>query len=342
MAFTIYRGTNISHWLSQSDRRGAERRAFFTQQDVERIARLGGGRLDHIRLPVDEEQLWDENGDPDPEAFGLLEAALDWCEAAGLRVVVDLHLLRSHHFLDRETPPLFTDPDALAHFIDLWEQLSDRLGERPTDQVAYELLNEPVARDSDDWNRVAHAVYHVLRAREPGRVIVLGSNWFNQVQTFAQLDVPEDDDLILTFHYYKPMFITHYTAPWWEGGGSYHGPIHYPGRPIADEDLARMDPSLRALIEREGLNRPFSRQTIVEDLAQPLAVREETGLPLYCGEFGCYSRTPTELRLAWYRDILSVFEELDIAWANWDYKGSFGIVDAQGELTPIAEVLLSE
>ncbi|HHE73115.1 MAG TPA: glycoside hydrolase family 5 protein, partial [Chloroflexi bacterium] len=84
MAFTIYRGTNISHWLSQSDRRGAERRAFFTQQDVERIARLGGGRLDHIRLPVDEEQLWDENGDPDPEAFGLLEAALDWCEAAGL------------------------------------------------------------------------------------------------------------------------------------------------------------------------------------------------------------------------------------------------------------------
>lgn len=342
MAFTIYRGTNISHWLSQSDRRGAERRAFFTQQDVELIARLGGGRFDHIRLPVDEEQLWDENGDPDPEAFGLLEAALDWCEAAGLRVVVDLHLLRSHHFLDRETPPLFTDPDALAHFIDLWEQLSDRLEERPTDQVAYELLNEPVARDPDDWNRVAHAVYHVLRAREPARVIVLGSNWFNQVQTFAQLDVPEDDDLILTFHYYKPMFITHYTAPWWEGGGSYHGPIHYPGRPIADEDLARMDPALRELIEREGLNRPFSRQTIVEDLAQPLAVREETGLPLYCGEFGCYSRTPTELRLAWYRDILSVFEELDIAWANWDYKGDFGIVDAQGELTPIAEVLLDE
>ncbi len=342
MAFTIYRGTNISHWLSQSDRRGAERRAFFTQQDVELIARLGGGRFDHIRLPVDEEQLWDENGDPDPEAFGLLEAALDWCEAAGLRVVVDLHLLRSHHFLDRETPPLFTDPDALAHFIDLWEQLSDRLEGRPTDQVAYELLNEPVARDPDDWNRVAHAVYHVLRAREPARVIVLGSNWFNQVQTFAQLDVPEDDDLILTFHYYKPMFITHYTAPWWEGGGSYHGPIHYPGRPIADEDLARMDPALRELIEREGLNRPFSRQTIVEDLAQPLAVREETGLPLYCGEFGCYSRTPTELRLAWYRDILSVFEELDIAWANWDYKGDFGIVDAQGELTPIAEVLLGE
>lgn len=340
MAFVIHRGTNISHWLSQSDRRGAERRAFFTQEDVERIASLGGGRFDHIRLPIDEEQMWDDNGDPDDEAFGLLESALDWCEAAGLRVVVDLHLLRSHHFLDRETPLLFTDSDALAHFIDLWEQLSDRLGERSTDQVAYELLNEPVARDPGDWNRVAHAVYHAIRAREPGRVIVLGSNWFNQPQTFQELDVPEDDDLILTFHYYRPMFITHYTAPWWEGGGSYHGPVHYPGQPIAEEDLARVDPALRELIEREGLNRPFTRETIVEDLAQPLAVREETGLPLYCGEFGCYERTPTELRLAWYRDILSVFEALDIAWANWDYKGSFGIVDMQGELTPIASVLL--
>ncbi|MEO0334669.1 MAG: hypothetical protein AAF223_23850, partial [Bacteroidota bacterium] len=27
--FTLHKGTNISHWLSQSGRRGAERQAFF-------------------------------------------------------------------------------------------------------------------------------------------------------------------------------------------------------------------------------------------------------------------------------------------------------------------------
>ncbi len=105
MAFTIKRGTNISHWLSQSQRRGDERLAFFTERDVQRIAEMGGGKLDHIRLPVDEEQLWDADGEKDAEAFELLESALDWCEDAGLRAIVDLHILRTHYFLDKTDPP---------------------------------------------------------------------------------------------------------------------------------------------------------------------------------------------------------------------------------------------
>jgi endoglucanase len=341
MAFTIERGTNISHWLSQSQRRGRERERFFTEQDVQRIATLGGGRLDHIRLPVDEEQLFDASGDKDTEAFELLESALDWCEDAGLRVIVDLHTLRSHHFLDERTPRLYTEPDEEARFVELWRQISDHLDWRAIDLVAYELLNEPVARDPDDWNRVAMAAYRAIRDREPERTIVLGSNWFNQHQTFDELRVPEDDDTILTFHYYHPMFVTHYTAPWWAVGGTYTGPIHYPGQPIGDQDLARLDETLRQEIECNGWNRPFNRQTIVEDVALPLAVAAARGLPLYCGEFGCYERTPDRLRQAWMRDILSVFETYDIAWANWDYKGSFGIVDERGEKTAIAEVLLS-
>ena len=340
MAFEIKRGTNISHWLSQSQRREGERLAFFTERDVHRIATMGGGRFDHIRLPVDEEQLWDEAGEKDTEAFELLDSALDWCEDEGLRAVVDLHILRSHHFLDEQDPRLYTDPDEETRFGGLWRYISDHLDWRSTDLVAYELLNEPVARDPEEWNRVAMAAYQAIREREPERTIVLGSNWFNQPQTFHSLDVPEDDDTILTFHYYRPMLVTHHTAPWWDVGGTYAGPITYPGRPIARRDLRRLDEALRAEIEAQGWNRPFSRETIVEDLAEPLVVRDDLGLPLYCGEFGCYDRTPDPLRIAWYRDMLSVFDEYDIGWANWDYKGSFGIVDANGDPTAIAEALL--
>jgi endoglucanase len=337
MAYKIHRGTNISHWLSQSDRRGAERRAYFTQEDVQRLADMG---LDHLRIPIDEEQMWDADGTPEAEAFALLDNALDWCAEAGLRAIVDLHLLRTHHFLDKEDPPLFADPAEEARFADLWRQLSERLGARDTDLVAYELLNEAVARDPDDWNRVAHAAYSTLREREPTRTIVLGSNWFNQYHTFLKLDVPEDDPhLILTFHYYHPMFITHYTASWWPGG-VYDGPVHYPGRPIAEEDLAQMDPDMRQRIEEEHLNRPFNQAVMCEDLAQPFVVRRRTGLPLYCGEFGCYDHTPDLLRMAWFEDVLAVFDDHDIAWANWDYKGSFGIVDAEGNETAIADALL--
>jgi|GEM_PF-6264040 len=34
-SFRLKRGTNISHWLSQSTRRGKDRAAFFTEKDSE-------------------------------------------------------------------------------------------------------------------------------------------------------------------------------------------------------------------------------------------------------------------------------------------------------------------
>jgi hypothetical protein len=43
--------------------------------------------------------------------------------------------------------------------------------------------------------------------------------------------------------------------------------------------------------------------------------------------------------LAWYRDLLAVFAEKEIAWSNWDYRGSFGLVTAAGAETEIAGVL---
>ncbi len=335
MAFTIGRGTNISHWLSQSQRRGAERKAWFTEEDVERIAGLG---FDHIRLPVDEVQLWDDEGQQIAEAFDLLDAALDWCERVDLRAVVDLHILRSHYFNAKQTPALFTDPAEVHRFVGLWEQLSARLGARATDQVAYELLNEAVAPDPEDWNRVALAAFSAIRALEPERTIVLGSNWFNQHHTFEHLDVPDDGHCILTFHYYFPMLVTHYRAGWWDGG-EYDGPIHYPGVPVADEDLAKLAPDFREQVA--SWNQPHDRATMVVDFREPLAVRQRMGMLLYCGEFGCYDQTPQALRLLWYQDIIQTFKEFDIAWANWDYKGSFGIITPDGQDTGIADVLLA-
>ena len=85
--FAVRRGTNVSHWLSQSRRRGDERRGFFTREDVALAAKLG---FDHLRIPVDEEQLFDESGRPIEEAFALLDAALDWCAEHRLRAIVDL------------------------------------------------------------------------------------------------------------------------------------------------------------------------------------------------------------------------------------------------------------
>lgn len=341
MNIPFHRGTNISHWLSQSDRRGDERRAWFTPEDVRRIADFG---FDHFRLPIDEEQMWDESGRQESEAFDLLEKALDWAELAGLAVVVDLHVLRSHSFGQADEPALFSDPAEGGKLADLWRQLSARLRGRREDRVAYELMNEAVAKDPDDWNRVALLAHRSVREREPERVILLGSNEWNSVFTFDRLQVPDDPHTVLTFHFYHPMFVTHHRAGWSPEGRMYDGPIRYPGPPIAPENLHRVSPPeadrLRVLNLAE-LNKSYDRRSMVADFAKPLAVAARTGCSLYCGEFGVIDKAPVPVRAAWYRDIISAFDEYGIGWANWDYKGQFGIVTPGGESTGIAEVMLA-
>jgi endoglucanase len=341
MDFEISRGTNISHWLSQSQRRGQERRRAFTRDDVRRIADWG---FDHLRLPVDEEQLWDESGRRESEAFDLLQAALDWCAAAGLRSIVDLHILRCHHFNQETVPALYTDDAAARHFANLWRDLSDALAGRPTDAVAYELLNEPVAPDPEDWNRVALAALAAVREREPQRTVVLGSNNFQSCDTFDRLDVPDrqtepGDCLVLSCHFYRPMFVTHYRAPWWRGGCDYDGPVEYPGRPIPEEAFSSLAAD-RQEAWGGALNEHWDREAMLAAFAKPQAVRKKTGRPLYCGEFGCRLVTPEPARTRWYRDLVSVFDELQIAFANWDYRGGFGLVDADGHDTGTAALLL--
>ena len=336
--FVVHRGTNISHWLSQSDRRGEERRQFFTVEDVALIERLG---YDHIRIPVDEEQLWDDEGRPEEEVFDLLLKALDWSQRHGLRVVVDLHILRSHHFNDREKP-LWTDPREQDRFVDLWRQLSERLADRPVDQVAYELMNEAVADDPEDWNRLLARGLAAVREREPERTVVIGSNRWQQVETFDQLRIPEGDpNILLSFHFYTPMALTHYGASW-TPVGRYRGPVRYPGRVVEEQDLVGLPDDLVAAI-RDGRGLDFDRAHFEALLAKPLALALRTGLPLYCGEWGALPAAPRRSRMRWYRDVRSVLEEHGIGWAHWDYKGGFGVVDRDRHIhLDMAQVLLSE
>ena len=331
----LKRGTNISHWLSQSDARGDERRKRFTRDDCRRLADLG---LTHLRLPVDEEQMWSLDNKPEPEAFDLLNTAIDWIFEDGMNVVVDLHILRSHHFNTAEKG-LFNGNLAVSRFAQCWRDLSAALHTRPNNRLAYELMNEAVAENPADWNRVLLAPYRAIRDAEPHRSIVIGSNRWNQVAQYAFLDVPANDpNIILTFHYYDPMLITHYRAPWCPEIATYTGPIQYPGQPVPQEEFNKLPLDIQRCCA--GGNGYADKNTLRASLFWPLAVRARTGLPLYCGEFGVNARAPEAVRRAWSIDFRSVLEELGIAWANWDFRGSFGLYDSHNNETCVLDALI--
>lgn len=324
--FRIHRGTNLSHWLSQYA--GAPRDKFVTEDDFRFIARSG---FDHVRLPVDEKELWDEAGRPNEENFAYLMKALGWARAHGLRVVVDLHTVRSHHFnaVNDGGPAntLFTDPKEQAHFLGLWKQLSARLRDQPVDAVAYEILNEAVADDDEDWNRLVAAAHAEIRAAEPNRVVVIGSNRWQGAWKFPALKVPAGDpNIILSTHNYEPFTFTHYRASW-TPFKIYTGPVQYPGYPMPAAELAKIDAQQpQAVIDQfASARREWNVETIREDLMPAIKRARELGLQLYCGEFGCLPTVPRADRLRYYRDFIGVLESEGVAWANWDYKGNFGL-----------------
>lgn len=323
--FTLKKGTNISHWLSQSNARGEARKNYFTEKDVKYLAGIG---FDHLRIPVDEEQMWKEDGQEDPEAFGLLKNALDWCKKYNLDAVVDLHILRSHHF-NNKIKLLWTKPEAQERFFQCWRDLSKELRNYPVEDVAYELMNEPVAEDPEDWNKLVKRVIPIIREDEPTRIIVIGSNRWQNPDTFDQLYVPENDpNLILSFHMYEPFLLTHHTASW-TGIKDYKGPVNYPGIIVKKEDLEGLPDSVRTAVLRN--KNSYNIDSIRNHISKPIAIAKKYNLPLDCGEWGCLNTVPDEARLQWFRDMVTVLGEKNIAWSTWDYKGSFGIINSKGE-----------
>ena len=190
-------------------------------------------------------------------------------------------------------------------------------------------MNEPVAPDPEDWNKLIAKAVKAIRQLEPDRVVVIGSNRWQTPDNFPHLKVPPGDrNIILSLHTYAPLFFTHHLADW-TSFKTYAGPVQYPGRVVPEADLAaylrtnHMD-SMGEVAEAREV---FNKEKLVEMLQPAIKKAAQLKLPLYCGEFGCLPHVDRGQRLKYYDDIVSAFEENRIAWCNWEYKGDFGILN---------------
>jgi endoglucanase len=76
-------------------------------------------------------------------------------------------------------------------------QLSDILKKYPTNMVAYEVLNEAVAPDHDDWNKLMNKTVAEIRKREPQRMLIIGPNMWQIAPNLQYLKLPEGDKNII-------------------------------------------------------------------------------------------------------------------------------------------------
>ena len=279
----------------------------FREDDFRWMADWG---FDFVRIPACY-TLWIE----DDDVYALDEAMLakvDRVVRLGQRY--DLHIDLNFHRgpgysvnREREEPfNLWKDREALDAFIFHWTTFAKRYQGISSDDLSFNLINEPKNPTPDemtreDHERVIRATVAAIREIDPDRLIIIdGLTWANDpAPELADLDVAQ------SCRAYVPMGISHYEASWVESEGwpepTWPGALHH-GEPY----------------DREKLASHYQRWA---DLAAE-------GVGVHCGEGGAYNRTSHDVFLRWFRDVLDILTTHNIGYALWNFRGAFGILDS--------------
>jgi len=69
----------------------------------------------------------------------------------------------------------------------------------------------------------------------------------------------------------------------------------------------------------------------LEKYYQPWIDLAGKGVGVHCGECGCWIKTPHDIFLAWFSDVLDILTTNGIGYALWNFRGQFGILDSGRE-----------
>ena len=328
-SFQIKQGINLNEWLEAGTLDSIRIDTLVTHEKILLLKEFG---FDHVRIPISEANLFDENLNYRLNVKNILIDRTDFCIKNGLKVIIDLHKTRNHTF-EREDNQLFESDLEIKKFLKIWEKLQNAFSNYSTDSLAYECLNEPAAPDKKHflWNNVINPWISFIREKEPKRVLFVGSNRGNQTWTFKYLDIPlNDSNLVLTLHYYRPSLFTHYKAPWGKYA-FYKGPIHYPGKLLTEEEYKQLPDSLQSKFQFTQEN--YGKDYISKEVQTVVQFAQKYNLPINLGEFGCLRTMPDSLRYQWFKDIVDVMKEYNISYTLWGMNGAgFGIWDNKRNL----------
>lgn len=361
--FAMKRGLNLDIWTTWpgEDKWGdretllpyPEWRKTLTAAD---LADLKAAGFDFLRMPVDPAPFLSAK----TEAFRdrLYASVLDSARiinAAGLKVVVDMHLISG----GMET--VMNDPAAFDRYLDIVRQMATTLADEDPTLVAFELMNEPVVdceAGQDSWSERRQRLFAAARASATRLTLVLTGACYSSAEMLAKTDpsVIPDDNIIWTFHSYNPFLLTHQGATWAGDFISYVTGLPYPPYSVP---RAELDAALEAIRQRMQAEAPFLRRAgmlayLDEEIARidseeklravmanpfeiAAAWAEKHGIRpenIYLGEFGIIRQEyqtsfvmPASSRAAYLKDMIGLAEARGYSWSIWDYGGAFGIVD---------------
>ncbi len=263
----------------------------FTDTDFADVAAVG---FKTVRLPV---RFAGHAGTAAPytidKAFMDRTAhAVRLARAAKLRIIIDMH----------NYDELMADPAAQKkRFAALWKQVAARF-KQEDDKVWFELMNEPNGRlNNANLMSVYGPAFAEIRATNPTRKVVIGGGNWSGLESLETLPMPQDPNVIATFHYYDPFYFTHQGASWVK-----------PAQPMGTTFGSKVD-----------------LDQLAKDADTAKAYMARSGRPLFMGETGAFEAVPLPQRALYYKSVHGAFGAAGIDQCVWGYTNTFPFRDAK-------------
>ncbi len=244
----------------------------------------------------------------DSQFWHRVDWAIDQALSRGLAAIINIH-----HYEEIMQNPQAEKP----RFLAIWAQLAEHY-KNYSGALFFELLNEPNANLTPElWNQFLQEAISTIRKTNPGRTLIVGpANW-GGMGGLQALELPADENnLIITFHYYNPFHFTHQGAEWVPGSDAWLGTTW------------------------DGTE--AEKQAVVADFDEIANWGKTHNRPLNLGEFGVYSKADMAARARWTAVVARTAEAHAISWHYWEFISGFGAYDGKAKAwrEPLLQALI--
>jgi len=319
-----WKGFNLLDFFSPDPGRS---RNGTTEDDFKWMADWG---FDFVRIPMAYPSYLaiDRSRDITPEeVFNINEAAVErvdqlvyMAQKYNLHVSLNLHRAPGYCINAGFHEPynLWRDREAQQAFQWHWNMWAERYKNISRDRISFDLLNEPaMIEDMNNQHSSKTLVPGELYAsviedaaktiwkQNPDHLVIADGNEVGTkvIPEIAHLPVAQ------SCRGYYPGIISHYKAPWAMKDIDNLPPLKYPGQ-VGDQYLSR---------------------EMLEKFYEPWIKLAQAGTGVHCGECGSYNKTPHDIFLAWFGDVVDILSSNEIGFALWNFRGDFGILDSGRE-----------
>lgn len=263
------------------------------------------------RLPMDY-HWWEKEGDwrtIEDGALRALDEALSWGERYGIHIQMNFHRAPGYCInAPAEPMDLFRDAEALEVCAEHWAYFARRFRGVPNERLSFDLVNEPWGHTQEEYDRVHVALIEAIRAEDSSRLIIANGGNCGRTPHPALYGLRNVGQAMRG---YDPQpGLSHWYAEWAPADWDSMPPPAWPPNPA--------DPQ-------------SGRAWLCENVYDVWEEARARGVFCMANEFGCYSKTPHAVVLAWMEDMLRIWKERNMGWALWNLSGSFGILDSERE-----------